>query len=194
MNEVCAVLRKVRGDTGLSQKDFAAKIGMKPVAYNMVESGKNQPTFELLLRIVEKFNVEPKIFFPNDGLDKPNKDDFKEGGVLNDITIEEINTALLKTSQATLMLLEFHLLDIELNLSLLNEKLYKKKFDRKKYDNDVQTVKNVVNVLKAGLSSGLASNAALIHFLQNNDELIRKFLDKIRDLSKELYLNSGLSN
>jgi len=63
MNEFYKVLRGIRNDTGLSQKDFAAKIGMKPVAYNMVESGKNQPSYILLNTIISVFKIDANRFF-----------------------------------------------------------------------------------------------------------------------------------
>jgi len=63
MNEFSRILRGIRIDTGLSQKDFANKLGMKPVAYNMVESGKNQPSYTLLTNLVEVFSVDANRLF-----------------------------------------------------------------------------------------------------------------------------------
>jgi transcriptional regulator with XRE-family HTH domain len=63
VNEFYKVLRGIRNEFGLSQKDFAAQIGMKPVAYNMVESGKNQPSYALLSTIVKVFKVDANRLF-----------------------------------------------------------------------------------------------------------------------------------
>jgi len=73
MNEFYRILRAIRIETGLNQKEFAAKIEMKPVAYNMIESGKNQPSFALLNNLVKVFNVDPSRLFGNGS-----KDTFKK--------------------------------------------------------------------------------------------------------------------
>lgn len=63
MNEFYEALKSIRNELGLSQKDFAAKIGMKPSAYNMIESGKNQPSFALLNTVVKLFKVDANRLF-----------------------------------------------------------------------------------------------------------------------------------
>ena len=63
MNEVSNILRGIRNEIGLSQKDFASRIGMKPVADNMVESGKNQLAYILLTNIITAFKVDPNRLF-----------------------------------------------------------------------------------------------------------------------------------
>jgi transcriptional regulator with XRE-family HTH domain len=63
MNEFYEILKTIRNETGLSQKDFANKIGMKPAAYNMIESGKNQPSYSLLTTIISVFKIDGNRLF-----------------------------------------------------------------------------------------------------------------------------------
>lgn len=63
MNEFTEALKQLRKEMGLSQKGFATIIGMKPSAYNMIESGKNQPSYSLLSTITSVFNLDANRFF-----------------------------------------------------------------------------------------------------------------------------------
>jgi transcriptional regulator with XRE-family HTH domain len=79
MSEFCEVLKAIRAESGLSQKDFASKIGMKPAAYNMIESGKNQPSYSLIRAVVSAFNLNPnRLFNISSDNDKATYTNFKE--------------------------------------------------------------------------------------------------------------------
>jgi len=63
MGEFSEILKRIRNEIGLSQKDFAARIEMKPAAYNMIESGKNQPSYSALQKIVSVFKLDANRLF-----------------------------------------------------------------------------------------------------------------------------------
>ncbi|HTK20414.1 MAG TPA: helix-turn-helix transcriptional regulator [Mucilaginibacter sp.] len=92
MSEFLKTLRNIRAETGLSQKDFASKLGMKPVAYNMIESGKNQPSFTLLTNLVKTFNVDANRLF-NIEFDE------NESGNLSNLTIPKSEADFLIEAQ-----------------------------------------------------------------------------------------------
>ena len=50
-------LKEIRESSGISQKDFAAIIGVPANTYNQWENGKRQPDPELLIQIADYFNV-----------------------------------------------------------------------------------------------------------------------------------------
>ncbi|WP_295714399.1 helix-turn-helix transcriptional regulator [Mucilaginibacter sp.] len=110
--------------------------------------------------------------------------------LIDDMSTDDINQSLVKVAQSNLLYIEFHLMDIELNLKLLREKLTGDKFDRKQYDESLKKITNACKTLKNVIKSGYTSNAAIVGFLLNQDELMRGLLDNIRELSKDLYLNN----
>lgn len=50
-------LKELRQKQGISQKDFAALIGIPANTYNQWENGKRQPDNETMLKLAEYFNV-----------------------------------------------------------------------------------------------------------------------------------------
>ncbi|MBR5312203.1 MAG: helix-turn-helix domain-containing protein [Clostridia bacterium] len=50
-------LKELRQKQGISQKDFAALIGIPANTYNQWENGKRQPDTETMLKLAEYFNV-----------------------------------------------------------------------------------------------------------------------------------------
>lgn len=57
MSDVASRLRQLRESVGLSQKDFAVSIGIKPTTYNGYETGKHKPKSDILVIIADKYNV-----------------------------------------------------------------------------------------------------------------------------------------
>ncbi|UML78930.1 helix-turn-helix domain-containing protein [Leptospira kirschneri] len=53
-------IRKILEESGLSQKDFAEKIGIPPTTLNGLFNGRaNSPSAEMILAITENFGVSP---------------------------------------------------------------------------------------------------------------------------------------
>lgn len=50
-------LRQIRQSTGLSQKKAAAELGLTDTGYRNYENGVRRPTFEVLPRLADYFNV-----------------------------------------------------------------------------------------------------------------------------------------
>ena len=208
--DISPILKRIRTENKLSQKDFSAKVGMKPTAYSMVESGKNRPSFDLLLKIIDVFKIDANTFFSdfiinedlsinNDDLNRKVNDDLNrnsrpvidsEDSLIDNVPKAEINQTLLNSVNNNLFYLEFHLLDILLNLKLLKEKIHGENFDRKEYDASQKKISNLCAISKSALKSGFVSNKGLISTLNATDDVIKEFLGKIRDLSKDIYLNS----
>ena len=62
-------LKELRQKQGISQKDFAALIGIPANTYNQWENGKRQPDNETMLKLAEHFNVSVDYLLGRD--DKP---------------------------------------------------------------------------------------------------------------------------
>ncbi len=50
-------LYKFRQKTGMSQKEFAEKVGVSQAAINMWENGKRSPQLQHVFKIVDSFNI-----------------------------------------------------------------------------------------------------------------------------------------
>lgn len=56
-NTIGTIIKKLRKDRGLSQNDVAEKLYMTPQNISRVESGEGEPTVEMLLQLVDLFQV-----------------------------------------------------------------------------------------------------------------------------------------
>lgn len=56
-------IREVRLLMGFTQADFAKKIGMTAAGLSQIESGKRNPAFKTVQKILKVFNVDPKFLF-----------------------------------------------------------------------------------------------------------------------------------
>ncbi len=66
-------LKKARMDKGITQKDFAEKIGLSKDLYNKYENNKNRPSFETIMNICKELNLSADYLLGiNDGLTKLN--------------------------------------------------------------------------------------------------------------------------
>lgn len=50
-------IREVREQLGISQKDFAKSLGIKPTTYNGYETGMHDPKSDILVHIAKMYNV-----------------------------------------------------------------------------------------------------------------------------------------
>ncbi|MCL2173990.1 helix-turn-helix transcriptional regulator [Candidatus Saccharibacteria bacterium] len=58
------LIKKIRSEAGLTQAEFANKIGSSPVLIAMVESGQKEVSKKLLLKIAEALRVHPASITP----------------------------------------------------------------------------------------------------------------------------------
>jgi transcriptional regulator with XRE-family HTH domain len=55
------VLREVREERGISQEEFADKVGMHRTYIGMIERGKRNITVFTLIKISESFDINPEV-------------------------------------------------------------------------------------------------------------------------------------
>lgn len=66
-------IREARTKCGLSQEKLAEAVGLSNHAIIKIESGKGNPKFENLYKIVTYLKMSAdRIFYPADGTDRPN--------------------------------------------------------------------------------------------------------------------------
>lgn len=63
MSSITAVLKAIRKESRLTQKEFAEKIDLKQNTYAMIEAGNNKPSIDLIKVISKVFKVNPLVFF-----------------------------------------------------------------------------------------------------------------------------------
>jgi transcriptional regulator with XRE-family HTH domain len=181
---ISARIEKVIEDKKLNPNLFANELGIKTtVIYNILKN-RNKPGFDLLLKICGKYNVNANWLLTGEG-------EMYLGSISNDIIEKDsVKNILSRLANSQLLYIEFHLSDIQLNLKLLQESLTKQTFDRKEYEASQKNMLDLCKGLKAVLKSQIVTDKSLAESLLTFDEGIRIYLDSIRDLSKELYLNA----
>lgn len=65
---VAQALAKLRKDSGLSQKEAAAQIGVSQATYSAYERGRNEPPIEALVRLSFLFGVSVDVIVQRDRL------------------------------------------------------------------------------------------------------------------------------
>lgn len=60
-------LKRYRAESGLSQSELAAEIGISKSSINMYERGEREPSFATLTALCRLFNVEPNVLLAGDG-------------------------------------------------------------------------------------------------------------------------------
>jgi transcriptional regulator with XRE-family HTH domain len=73
-------LKQLRGDLGVSQKEFAARLGIAASFLSEIEKGKTRPGYNFLIKLAETFKVSPTWLLLGHGgiyLD-PESDNFSE--------------------------------------------------------------------------------------------------------------------
>lgn len=58
-----AILKAYRLDFGLTQQQFAERLGISRSALTQLEAGKTKPSYEVMDRLLEEFSVDPTVFF-----------------------------------------------------------------------------------------------------------------------------------
>lgn len=57
-------IKKIRTETGLSQKEVAKRLGVSQPSYAQYESGKRKPKYETLVKIAQALNADSSMFIP----------------------------------------------------------------------------------------------------------------------------------
>lgn len=61
--DIAEQIKKIRKEKGLSQQDVADKLSMNRVQYNRIETGKSDPTINILQRIANVLDINVVEFF-----------------------------------------------------------------------------------------------------------------------------------
>ncbi|CAM4195913.1 MULTISPECIES: helix-turn-helix domain-containing protein [Flavobacterium] len=61
--DIAEQIKKIRKEKGFSQQDVADKLSMNRVQYNRIETGKSDPTMNILQRIADVLEIEVVQFF-----------------------------------------------------------------------------------------------------------------------------------
>ena len=61
-------IKEIRKKSNLTQADFSEIISIEPSSLSNIETGKSFPSIQTVLRIIEKFKIEPQDFFDFDYL------------------------------------------------------------------------------------------------------------------------------
>ncbi|PTD14136.1 helix-turn-helix domain-containing protein [Flavobacterium columnare] len=79
--DIAEQIKRIRKEKGLSQQEVADKLLMNRVQYNRIETGKSDPTMNILQRIAEVLHINVVDFF-----EAKNKD----------IDVQSVNESLLE--------------------------------------------------------------------------------------------------
>ena len=61
--DVAERIKRIRKEKGLSQQEVADKLSMNRVQYNRIETGKSDPTMNILQRIANALDIDVVEFF-----------------------------------------------------------------------------------------------------------------------------------
>lgn len=64
-------IKKLRNSLGLTQEEFCSFINLEVPNLSKIENGKSLPSLQTLIKIIEKFNIEPNDLFNIRFYDKP---------------------------------------------------------------------------------------------------------------------------
>ncbi|MBS1525094.1 MAG: helix-turn-helix transcriptional regulator [Bacteroidetes bacterium] len=209
MGNASKQLKKLRLYLKMTQEEFANAVSSKRNSIAMIESGKNKPTFDLISDICGAFNLTADYFLSDDnpegfsenlsyskyGENVTNSDTMIAGSKVrpvpgSSVFEDTVKQSLTLLANSSLLYLEFHLSDIRLNLKLLQESLTGHAFNRAEYEKAQKRIIIKIQELKSLLKSEQLTTESLLKGLVRFDESIRDYLDEIRELSKELYLNT----
>lgn len=57
MSEFCNVLKQLRQEKGITQKEISQFLGISQAAYSLYEKGQREPKYDMLEKIADFFNV-----------------------------------------------------------------------------------------------------------------------------------------
>lgn len=60
------VIKELRRAFGLTQEEFAAKVGITQEMVAGLENHKHKPSYQTLNGIVKAFKIDPKVLFPEE--------------------------------------------------------------------------------------------------------------------------------
>lgn len=83
-------IKKIRRDAGMTQKDFATAVGVKPIIVSHWETGATSPGKARLYVIAERFKVNPQWLIDGMG-------DIYRSDALNDATQAQIEIDVIKS-------------------------------------------------------------------------------------------------
>jgi transcriptional regulator with XRE-family HTH domain len=196
MTNTNEVLKTVRKFLGLTQKQFADKLGLKQSAYSMIESGTNKPSIDLIKSIAKQFKIDPKVFLEdyeentiNDILNTNNVNPNVNGNVNSDVIndensgsgIEISNNELDEMIKYKLWYMDFYLIGMLYHTGRYQEKAGKGKFDEKIFDRENAYIKQYAgNTLENIPPAYEQMNAKeKVKLLRELDEVTKIMLDKI---------------
>ena len=58
-------IRELRNTLGLSQEEFAVKLGTTQEMIAKLEGNLHKPSYKTLQKMINVFRVDPRIFFPS---------------------------------------------------------------------------------------------------------------------------------
>lgn len=58
------VIKELRQTFGLTQEEFAGKVGISQEMVAGLENNRHKPSYETLRGIIKAFKIDPKILFP----------------------------------------------------------------------------------------------------------------------------------
>lgn len=61
--ETGATLKAYRWELGLTQQQFADRLGISRSALTQMEAGKTKPSYEVMERLLDEFSIDPTVFF-----------------------------------------------------------------------------------------------------------------------------------
>lgn len=96
-------IKEVRENLKLSQIEFSNSLNISRSGIAQIEAGKTNPSFNLIRKIVKKYNISPEYFFNDLNIDENDQNNVQVNAPIN-IQVTEINKNDLK------LLLEFHFL------------------------------------------------------------------------------------
>lgn len=70
-SELCGRFSAVLASTGLSQKEFGARIGQKQNAISQVDGKKRTPSKGMIQKIITEFGISPEWFYTGKGTMMP---------------------------------------------------------------------------------------------------------------------------
>jgi transcriptional regulator with XRE-family HTH domain len=128
---------KIRTDLNLTQKQFAEAIGMSQGRLSEIEKGKNSPSYDTLLLIKKKFNINMNYFFDNSISD----DEYS----ISDIPNKDSAIGVLDSLEDIAKLLHTNIKEGKLSREDILRMLYELQYEKNDFDNDGSMYQELVN-------------------------------------------------
>lgn len=61
------VLRDIRKDNNLTQRDMAEKLNISQIHYSKIEQGERKLQIDMMIKIIDAFDVDANLFFGKSG-------------------------------------------------------------------------------------------------------------------------------